>query len=445
MRLISLCAAVVLALLATPATVGADSSPMLLKDINPSGSSNPSQMAAVGSTLFFAANDGVHGTELWKSNGTAAGTKMVKNIRPYGKSSDPQNLVNVNGKLFFTANDGIHGRELWKSDGTAAGTKMVKDLNTAPKGGYGGTDTLIHENGAFAIGNQLFFFVDWCCVGTSGLYVSDGTAAGTRRVAGVGDPAFELPETASVGTAGGKLYFVTLFNTGVVDNPYEYQLWFSDGTTGPGTRQVNGSPATDWENPISILPANGKKLYFYADGQLWRTNGTAAGTKALTAAGQLPTAPTESVLLNGRLYFNGNGLWKTDGTPSGTKMLSGGQVRWLAAAGNTLVFTRDAHLWKSDGTASGTKDMGDFGYLEPRMTVTVGKHVCFAEADWSNWVWTLWESDGTVAGTYSLETFRILGGGFSTGDGAIGTAVGSTLFFSGAFSSTGAELWSYTP
>ena len=93
-------------------------------------SSIPLDLTNVNGTLFFAANDGVHGTELWKSDGTAAGTVLVKDIDPAGeaRTSAVGNSTNVNGTLFFTANDGTHGVELWKSDGTAAGTVMVKDI-----------------------------------------------------------------------------------------------------------------------------------------------------------------------------------------------------------------------------------------------------------------------------------------------------------------------------
>ena len=69
-------------------------------------------------TLYFEANDGVHGWELWKSDGTEAGTVMVKDISPGAGSAYHQLLTNVNGTLFFEANDGVHGWELWKSDGT---------------------------------------------------------------------------------------------------------------------------------------------------------------------------------------------------------------------------------------------------------------------------------------------------------------------------------------
>ena len=57
-------------------------------------------------TLFFTANDATTGRELWKSDGTAAGTVLVKDINPGSDSSGPSYLTNVNGTLFFTADDG---------------------------------------------------------------------------------------------------------------------------------------------------------------------------------------------------------------------------------------------------------------------------------------------------------------------------------------------------
>src|SRR5262245_22766911 len=102
--------------------------PPMVLDINThTYSSNPSESVAIGSTANFTADDGVNGEELWKSDGSAAGTILLKDITPGSASSNAWRLTNVNGTLFFT-NESATGydRELWKSDGTADGTVLVK-------------------------------------------------------------------------------------------------------------------------------------------------------------------------------------------------------------------------------------------------------------------------------------------------------------------------------
>jgi ELWxxDGT repeat protein len=81
-----------------------------------------------GNRLFFAATDPEHGTELWSSDGTPPGTRLVRDIRPGPAGSTISGFADVGGVVLFAADDGESGRELWRSDGTAEGTYLVEDL-----------------------------------------------------------------------------------------------------------------------------------------------------------------------------------------------------------------------------------------------------------------------------------------------------------------------------
>ncbi|HBL29684.1 MAG TPA: hypothetical protein DD490_22850, partial [Acidobacteria bacterium] len=124
---------------------------------------NPIQSTRFGLTvsaerLFFIADDGVHGRELWTSDGTAEGTRMVLDLYPGAASGVPGGptagspLTAAGGKLYFSGNDGSHGTELWESDGTAAGTRLVQDL--APEAASSLPGPLVPA------GDHLFFVAD---------------------------------------------------------------------------------------------------------------------------------------------------------------------------------------------------------------------------------------------------------------------------------------------
>ena len=116
--------------------MGAEEGTLLVENIKRDDySSEPSNLTAMGGRLFFTARDGTHGPELWRSDGSQAGTVLVKNIHPCsGNYYGPGNLTAVGNTLFFSADDGVSGEELWKSDGDEAGTVLVEDINpgTAP-------------------------------------------------------------------------------------------------------------------------------------------------------------------------------------------------------------------------------------------------------------------------------------------------------------------------
>ena len=104
---------------------------VLVKDISPARRVRSPALTNVGGTLYFPTADRRRtAAELWKSDGTAAGTALVEDIDPGTARLEPRDSTNVNGTLFFAADDGITRAELWRSDGTAAGTILVKDIST---------------------------------------------------------------------------------------------------------------------------------------------------------------------------------------------------------------------------------------------------------------------------------------------------------------------------
>ena len=86
-------------------------------------------MTVFNGAVYFNANDGSSGIELWKSDGTAAGTAMVKDINPGSADGYPSGFTIYDGGLYFRASDASHGYELWQTDGSADGTVQVKDIN----------------------------------------------------------------------------------------------------------------------------------------------------------------------------------------------------------------------------------------------------------------------------------------------------------------------------
>jgi ELWxxDGT repeat protein len=202
----------------------------------------------VGNTLFFAANDGVNGLELWKSDGTAAGTVLVKDINPGSSGSYPRNLTVMGNTLFFTADDGVNGNELWKSDGTAAGTVLVKDINPGSSGSYPRNLTVM--------GNTLFFAADDGVNGNE-LWKSDGTAAGTVLVKDI-RPGSSWSYLRYLTAVGNTLFFAA--NDGV--NGLE--LWKSDGTAA-GTVLVSDIRPGSKDSIPGNLKVVGSTLYFTAD------------------------------------------------------------------------------------------------------------------------------------------------------------------------------------
>ena len=85
------------------------------RETAPAATSAARSLTTAKGTLYLVGTDKRHGQELWRSDGTRKGTRIVRDIRRGSASSEPTNLTAVGGTLFFTAKDGRHGRELWRA------------------------------------------------------------------------------------------------------------------------------------------------------------------------------------------------------------------------------------------------------------------------------------------------------------------------------------------
>jgi ELWxxDGT repeat protein len=142
----------------------------LVADINPTGDSFPGELTAFNGALYFRALENVHGFELWKTNGGPlgpGGTELAADINPGAGSSIPQGFTKWNGKLFFNATGATTGSELWSSGGDQATTSLVSDVNP-------GAGNFSPQN-ITAVGNNLFF---WGDDGTNGNELWKATVEG---------------------------------------------------------------------------------------------------------------------------------------------------------------------------------------------------------------------------------------------------------------------------
>jgi ELWxxDGT repeat protein len=424
--------------------------PDLVRDINPGPSnSSISYMAPFDGRLYFSADDGTSGRELWSSDGTGSGTSLLADIFPGSESSFPIGMTDAFGELIFRADDGVHGTEPWASDGTAAGTAMATDVRP---GAAGSSPT-----GLTLADGRTFFQAD---DGTTGneLWLYEGAPAETIPVKDVD------PTPGSGGVQGGTMvalddtvYFGGNDGTGL-------KLWKSDGT-GVGTVPVSDDVFVD----LKPLLAWDGKLFFagltVSDGtELWISDGTDAGTELVEDINPGPTGslPTDMVDADGTILFaasdgtHGRELWKTDGTPAGTELVEdinpGSQasmvpsVAYFVAVGDTAYFAAsdDAHgreLWGSDGTPGGTDMVEDVRPGEPSsfpaFLQRVDESVFFTAHDGAHG-YELWrtEDDGTDA---HMVADIVAGAEGSVPDNI--TQVGNDLFFVAGTAAAGRELW----
>lgn len=390
-----------------------------------------SELTASGNTVYFKTVDGVNVAivvNLWKTNGTTAGTVALKTFTGGNyvsrASQQVSNITNVNGTVFFMAgadNDGI-GYALYKSDGTTGGTVVVKDINT--------TDVELIMTDLYAAGRYLYFKAN--TIGTQTAvkewWVSNGTAAGTYQITHFGN--WNSSAIGSTITYNDTLYIAAPYGSPT----YSREIWKL-------TPDPNNPDSILYEaqvNTMNLLQLVDGKIYFTDAGvasatkRLYTSSGSRKDTVLLKVGLQTRTPGTDGATvfypLNGYNYFVASptsstySLWRTDGTAAGTTMISNAtkSPTQFIQVGNAFYFravdaTSSAtayNIWKSDGTTAGTKKVTPRTFTSPTgvaAAATDGTYYYFTSTD------SVWVTNGDTAINLPLGSASTLTGVRSTG------------------------------
>lgn len=445
--------AATLATFLTPPAALSDNVPYLVKDIN-SGwmGSAPTSMTKVGDRLFFNADDGVHGQELWVTDGAESGTYIVIDLVPGADGSVPQwYMADLNGIAIFYADNNDDGFDLYRSDGTQPGTNWIGEVTDNGDPIPEGSCTFSFYYFEHAEGT-VFFMGEDEALNREALWKTDGTVEGTLKL-----KELNINEMLAVGST---LFFV---GSGSGQTLAGFDIWKSDGT-------VNGTiRLADLGGAIRLTESNGR-VFFEGEGQqgneeLWVTDATVGGTTIVKDInpGLNPSTPFELTDVNGTLYFTafapgfGREIWKSDGTESGTQMVldlvagSGSCGAYgLTNVDGTLFFARfDSiqgwQLWKSNGTLEGTELVRTIAPTSvtsktaPSLFLSVNGKLYF-RADDGEHGYELWVSDGTSGGTRMIAD--IVPGTAHHWPGDL-YAVGPIIFYGGGDELRGQELWAF--
>jgi ELWxxDGT repeat protein len=400
----------------------------------------------VGSRFIFPVNDSVHGQELWASDGTVSGTRILRDIFPGAPPSLPYGPLLLGGRLYFAAWDLAHGLEPWSTDGTTAGTRLAGDVcpgscPSYPTGFQGlgkqvlfGANDGVHDFELWKIqGRRIvrlsdldepleFEFVSLPAKGSivfpqseeatgKELWRSDGTQAGTRLLWDVNPAITGGSNPTRLQHAAGKLWFLT-------ERP-EPALWTSDGTAA-GTVEVHRFSEDEVMPNLKLVELGGLAFFVMQSGAtdpyaLWRSDGSEAGTfRVSPEEAQIPFNH-QPAAAGDRVYFSGQDgeLWTTDGTVEGTDLVIdlatgqlGSELRDLTAFAGRIFFSagafNDRTVWSSDGTPEGTEEVGDLSLSQAKILGVHAGRLWFLASS-PDVDLGLWSTDGTTAGTHRLD------------------------------------------
>ena len=429
----------------------------LLKDVQPgSGSSlflsgTPYHVGKQNQRFVFPANDGIHGYEIWTTDGTSSGTKLLVDLHPGTGDANPNSITSVNGELLFlTSPDrNFPGRSsLWSTDSTnhsvvpqGLATEIqrfegnVYYKKTTPDGGRqamylwnalggvpvaGSPPDIVTTSPSLRLSGGDYFFGT-----TSGILV--GTVWQLRKSAGETSPStlvrefYHVPETYLV--HNDILYFIAVtadVSTDGTQSNFSTRLWRSDGTS-EGTFALSETMVGAYSGPESQFLVVGDKIFLRHSSGLIVTDGTLLGTE--TVSGWIPDTGSVAALqlFEGKLLVSvtdtlgRSSLWKTDGTKAGTILVADrfhSNVTQSAVTSDTVLFlarstdtSYNYALWRSDGTTTGTRIVHTFDDAEYDFTSLqiVGNKLFFTLENSETGTRAIWISDGTNEGTLPLR------------------------------------------
>ncbi|MBN8228591.1 hypothetical protein JYK02_13850 [Corallococcus macrosporus] len=426
----------------------------------------PGDFESFQGTLHFAVNfeDGRRG--LWRSTGTDAGTTPVRSFSATDGTSTPRlsQLTATPTQLFFQAPDSVHGNELWVSDGTTAGTHVVRDLTPGSEDSY-----LTHLTAA---GSTLVFFreVFDTTVFTTRyeLWKSDGTAAGTVRLRDFGTRVEVSYLDAKPGNA--LLFFVRELEGGI-------SLWRTDGTA-TGTVQLKRLDAGPNTFPNDVRTSGALTLFKLDEStglsELWKSDGTAAGTLRLASFGSTrsmrvlgalgahayvtTTSYSTQYMVLYRVPLAGGNPEPVFTLPNDyasqgpafpyidavSQVPGGSRLYFSVAIGSDGPAPRDTQLWVTNGTAGGTTllrrplSLSD-EYSSPVYAVA-DNLVFFSAYDPATGI-EPWVSNGTTGGTRRLKNIAAPAQGDSSYPREF-FRQGNRVYFSAYDETLNAQLWS---
>ncbi len=339
-------------------------------------------------------------TQHWVSDGTAIGTFNVNSLNQNYSTGSLNNQLAVVGDIYyFTAYDPTNGFELWKTDGTSIGTYMVKNINKGIASSNPGQFV--------ALNNEVYFSADDIKYGRE-IWKTDGTTTNTQLLkdynAGIN------PDVNSYSIISGMIDYNNMIIAQI-----SHELVKFDSNTPPTPYYNQG--VINPQNP-EFIKYNNKVFYKgydrqYGGYELYVTDGNTANKVKDLSIGFEGADPTNFFIWGGLLYFTTNNntkIWKTDGTEEGTllvKEFSNGLIRSKFYDVNGFILfshegqTYGHELWKSDGTESGTKLVKDINIGSASASignmVVFDNNLFFRAYDGINS--HLYKSDGSSANT----------------------------------------------